>query len=124
MTKKQEIGALIIRIVLGLIFFIHGLDKFLGGIYNTVDYFITLGLPGFLAYLVGVIELVGGLALILGVGTKIVSLFIIGVMLGAIVTVKWKEGFLGGYEFDLALLAMAIYLLINGSHIWKIGKRT
>ncbi|SDH85869.1 DoxX family protein [Alteribacillus bidgolensis] len=112
MVSKQEIGALILRIVLGLIFFIHGLDKFQGGISNTVGFFESIGVPGFLAYIVAVIELIGGLLLILGLGTKIVSILFVFIMIGAMFTVKFSAGFLDGFEFDLALLAMSVYVLL------------
>ncbi|MBA9026553.1 MULTISPECIES: DoxX family protein [Bacillaceae] len=113
--NKNEAGAVILRIVLGLTFFIHGFVKFQGGINNTVGFFDSIGIPGFLAYLVAGIELIGGIALILGIGTRIVSVLFAVIMLGAIFTVKFPLGFLGngqmaGYEMELALLAMAIFL--------------
>ena len=120
MDLKREVGALIIRVVLGVIFFIHGLVKFQDGIENTVGWFSSIGLPGFLAYGVATIELVGGILLIIGLGTKIISLLLAILMIGATLKVKLAIGFLGngqmaGYEFDLALLAMALYLAIAGS---------
>ncbi|AXI08324.1 oxidoreductase [Oceanobacillus zhaokaii] len=114
--NKQEIGKVILRGILGLIFFIHGLVKFQGGITNTAGYFDSLGVPGFLAYAVAVIELVGGIALILGLGTQVISLLFALIMVGAIITAKLPAGFLGngqmaGYELDLALLAMSIFFI-------------
>ncbi|WP_404331887.1 DoxX family protein [Mesobacillus maritimus] len=124
---KTEIGAFILRITLGVIFFIHGLVKFQDGIENTVGWFTSIGLPGFLAYAVAGIELVGGLALIIGIGTRIVSALIAIIMIGATLKVKLSLGLLGngqmaGYELDLAFLAMAIYLAINGSKMLSAGQ--
>ena len=45
---KNEVGSVILRIVLGITFFIHGLDKFQAGIGNIAGYFDSLGIPGFL----------------------------------------------------------------------------
>ncbi len=123
---KHEIGALILRVVLGITFFIHGLVKFQGGIENQAAWFSSIGLPGFLAYVVAIIELVGGFALIIGFATKIVSILISIIMIGATVTVKLPLGFLGngqmaGYELDVVLLAIAVYLAINGSKLWSLG---
>ncbi|MRG85943.1 DoxX family protein [Salinibacillus xinjiangensis] len=120
MTNKFEAGTLILRVVLGLIFFIHGLDKFQGGIENTVGWFSSIGLPGFLAYGVASVELVGGIALILGLFSRVVSGLLAITMVGAIVKVKLAVGFLGngqmaGYELDLALLAIAVFIAIQGS---------
>jgi putative oxidoreductase len=124
---KTELGALILRVTLGVIFFIHGLVKFQDGIENTVGWFTSIGLPGFMAYAVAGIELVGGLALIIGVGTRIVSALIAAIMIGATLKVKLSLGLLGngqmaGYELDIAFLAMAIYLAINGSKLLSIGQ--
>ncbi|MCQ6276089.1 DoxX family protein [Bacillus sp. V3B] len=127
MLLKNEVGALILRVVLGVIFFIHGLVKFQDGIENTVGWFSSIGLPGFLAYGVALIELVGGMALIIGFGTKIISALLAILMIGATLKVKLAVGFLGngqmaGYELDLALLAMAIYLAINGSKLLSVSR--
>ncbi|WP_025026430.1 DoxX family protein [Caldalkalibacillus mannanilyticus] len=120
MTKKYEIGAFILRVVVGLIFFIHGLEKFQNGVENLAGWFGSIGIPGFLAYVVTYGELVGGLALILGLGTRLFSLLFGIIMIGAIATVKFPAGLTGngemaGYEFDLTLLAMSIHLVLNGS---------
>ncbi|WP_409252878.1 DoxX family protein [Bacillus sp. SCS-153A] len=115
---KNEAGAAIIRIFLGATFFIHGLAKFQGGIENTAAFFESLGLPGFTAYVVALIELLGGLALVLGIGTKIVSILFAIIMVVATFKVKLAGGFLGngeaaGFELDLALLAMAVFLVVT-----------
>ncbi|MDN9011407.1 DoxX family protein [Brevibacillus laterosporus] len=117
MANKQQLGALILRVVLGLTFLLHGLDKFQGGIENIVGFFESIGLPGFLAYVVGTIELVGGILLILGLGTRIISFLLMVIMVGATLKVKLAAGFIGGYELDLALFAMALYLALSGSRM-------
>lgn len=125
MFKKYEIGTLILRVVLGLTFFIHGLAKFQGGIGNTAGWFDSIGIPGFMAYIVALIETVGGIAMILGLGTRVVSILFAIVLLGAILTVKLAAGFIGngqmaGYELDLLLIAISIFLAINGSKMYSI----
>ena len=59
----------------------------------------------------------------MGLGTKIVSSLLAVIMIGAILKVKLAIGFLGtaemaGYELDLALLVIALFLAINGSKLW------
>ena len=115
MIRSNEIGAVILRVFLGVTFFIHGLAKFQGGIANTVGFFESLGFPGFSAYVVALIELIGGIALILGIGTRIVSILFVLILAVATVKVKLAAGFLGngqmaGYELDLALLVISLYL--------------
>lgn len=125
---KHEVGTLILRIVLGVSFFIHGLVKFQGGIENISGWFESIGLPGFMAYGVAAIELVGGVALIIGLGTRIVSGLLALIMIGAIVQVKFSAGFLGngemaGYELDVAYLGIALYLVINKSKLLAIDSQ-
>lgn len=118
--SKHEAGAFILRVILGVIFFVHGLDKFQAGIGNTVGFFDSIGVPGFLAYIVATIELVGGIAMIVGIGTKIVAYLFAIIMLGAIFTVKLSAGFLNGYELDIALLAMSIYIALSNNTAFSL----
>lgn len=125
MIKNNEAGATILRVVLGATFLIHGAAKFQGGIENTVGFFESIGLPGFTAYLVAIIELVGGLAMLLGVGTRIISILFAIVLAVAILKVKMAGGFLGngqmaGFELDLALLAISIYLAMTNKSLFAL----
>ena len=125
--RNYEIGALVLRVVLGITFFIHGLVKFQGGIENIVGWFASIGLPGALAYGVALAELVGGILLIIGLGSRVVSAILALLMIGATLKVKLAVGFLGngqmaGYELDLALLAMAVFIAINGSKMFAVDQ--
>lgn len=121
--NTNEIGKVILRVMVGLTFFLHGLSKFQGGILNTVGYFDSIGIPGFLAYVIAVIELAGGIALIIGLGTRIITTLFAFIMLGVIFTAKLSLGFFGngqmvGYELDLLFLAASIYFVFaEGSKI-------
>lgn len=115
--KKQQLATLILRVVFGLMFLIHGIAKFQGGISNTVGYFDSLGLPGSLAYAIAIIELVGGLLLIVGLGTRIIGALFAVIMLGAIFSAKLSLGLLGdgvsaGYELELVFLAIGVYFVL------------
>lgn len=125
MKRNTEIGVLIARVILGITFFVHGLAKFQGGIGNTAGFFESLGLPGFAAPVIATIELAGGIAMIAGLGTRIVAALFALTMVGAIVKVKLAAGFMGnpqmaGYELDLALLALAAVIGFNGSRLWSL----
>jgi putative oxidoreductase len=127
MLKNYEVGTLILRVILGFTFFIHGLVKFQGGIENIAGWFESIGLPGFFAYAVALLEMVGGIALIIGLGSRIVSALFVLLMLGATFKVKLAGGFLGngqgaGYELDLALLAMALVIAINDSKLLALDR--
>ncbi|MES1040088.1 DoxX family protein [Peribacillus simplex] len=126
--NKQEIGTFLLRVMLGISFLLHGLSKFQGGLENTSEWFQSIGIPGFMAYVVGVIELFGGIALILGLGTRIISALLVFIMAGAIVYVKFPAGFMGngeasGYELDLVLMIIAIHLVFNGSRFLSIDSK-
>lgn len=125
MMKSNEMGAFILRVFLGITFFAHGLAKFQGGIQNTVGFFESLGLPGFAAYVVAIIELVGGLAMVLGVGTRVVAVLFAVILAVATIKVKLAAGFLGngqmaGYELDLALIVIAIYLALAKKSVFAV----
>jgi putative oxidoreductase len=127
MMNKFEASTLILRLVLGVTFFVHGLVKFQGGIENIVGWFEMIGLPGSLAYVVAIVEMVGGLALLVGLGSRIVSALLVVLMIGAIVKGKLAVGFLGngqgaGWELDLALLVMALFIAINDSKMFALDK--
>jgi putative oxidoreductase len=117
-VNKHDFGGLVLRITLGVIFLVHGIVKFQSGIDNIAGWFSSIGLPGFMAYGVALLEVVGGIALIIGLGTRLFSVLFALLIVGAIVKVKLAAGFLGngevaGWEFDLALLAMSIYLVLS-----------
>lgn len=114
---KQHWATLLVRVVFGFMFFYHGVVKFQGGIQNTVGYFEMLGLMGGLAYVVAIIELVGGLLLILGLGTRVISAIFVVIMIGAIFIAKLSLGLFGdgtyaGYELEVVYLALGIYFIL------------
>ncbi|AGT30619.1 oxidoreductase [Geobacillus genomosp. 3] len=122
---SRELGAFLLRIVTGFIFFAHGWVKWQRGLEEAADSFAAMGLPGPLAYIVTIVELAGGWAMMLGLGTRPIAAAFAIIMIGAIATAKTDAGLLGngretGYEFNLALLAMSIYLWLNGSRLWSL----
>ncbi|MCM3728389.1 DoxX family protein [Neobacillus cucumis] len=127
MMIKNEIGAFILRVTLGALFLIHGIVKFQGGIENIVGWFDSIGLPGFMAYGVAFLEIIGGIAIIIGLATRFFAALFALMMIGATIKVKLSVGLLGngqmaGYELDLAFLAIAIYLAINGSKVLSLSQ--
>ena len=123
-TRTAPYAATALRIALGILFLAHGgLKLFVFTPAGTAQFFGSLGLPGPLAYLVILAEIVGGLALILGAYSRIVALALIPILLGAIVTVHGSAGFFfsnpkGGWEF-LALWIVALFavaLLGDGAY--------
>ena len=115
MTSKKLLmfGPLPIRILAGITFLAHGLPKF-EDIAGTQGFFGSIGLPPELALPIGLLEVIGGIFLIIGVVTRISAALLIIDMIGAIFLVKLPDGFVGGYEFELLLIAISVSLLLTG----------
>jgi putative oxidoreductase len=117
---QTNVGLLLIRLVLGTIFIAHGAQKvFTFGMSGVGDGFVQMGIPlgGALGPIVSLVELVGGVAIILGLFTRAAGFGIAAVMLGAIVYAHLPAGFFApnGYEFALMLLAAAGALVVMGA---------
>ncbi len=118
---RQDFGLFLIRLSLALVFIIHGWVKFTN-MEATVGFFVQLGIPGFFAYIVAAVEFFGGLAMLLGVGTFYAGILLAVVMVVAILKVKLKSGFVGGYEFDITLLLTALGIAKTGPGCISIKK--
>src|SRR5262245_27366521 len=101
----SQYAPIALRVVIGIIFIVHGSMKFTH-IAKTISLFAGIGIPyaHFVTPAIAALEIVGGIALILGWGTRIFALLLMGVMAVAIARVKMNAGFVGGWEFDLLLL--------------------
>ena len=108
-------GPLIIRLILGVLFVLHGWDKFDTGLSNVEGFFDSEGVPAaaLTAPLTAIAEIVLGLALIAGFATRIAALLLAGIIVGAIIWVK-NDAILGGAEQELAYLAGLIGLVFLG----------
>lgn len=111
--KNPDTGLLLIRVALGLGFLMHGLQK-LQGMPGTVAFFGKLGLPPFMAWVVGITETVAGTAILLGWWTQFAALAVSAIMVGAIALVKIKKGYIGGFELELTYLLIALGLAFTG----------
>ncbi|HUQ14925.1 MAG TPA: DoxX family protein [Gemmatimonadales bacterium] len=122
---NPDAALLIIRVVLGIILLYHGWPKLtnLGG---TIEMFTGIGvpIPPLSAIFATVVEVGGGILLLLGVLTDIAGLLFAIDILGAIVFYHAKNGFAatdGGVEWPLALLAMALGIALAGPGRFSVG---
>jgi putative oxidoreductase len=120
---------LLVRLALGIVFFVHGAQKVFGwfggrGLAATIQMFQQyLKIPPAATTLAAFIECFGGLALIVGLLARPAAIGIIVVMLVAVAKVHWKNGFFlasqpgqaNGWEFNFALIAMALAVLVGGA---------
>jgi putative oxidoreductase len=112
-SKLMIFGPLPIRIMAGITFLAHGLPK-LEDVAGTQGFVGSIGLPPELALPIGLLEIIGGIFLIVGVLTRITAVLLIIDMIGAIVLVKLPDGFVDGYELELLLTAIYVSLLLTG----------
>lgn len=126
-NRTAPYAALILRVSIGVLLLAHGLllKVFTFGIPGTVGFFESIGYPGFFAYLVIIGEIGGGIALILGVWTRAISLLLVPILIGATLQ-HAGNGWLfsaanGGWEFPafwtMTLLVQA--LLGDGAWAWR-----
>ena len=113
MNSIFEYGLLPIRIIAGLTFIAHGVPKFFD-VSGGYGFFESVNLPPELFMPIAVLEVAGGLAILLGIVTRIASALLIIEMIGAILMVKLSKGFIGGYEFELLLISISASLVILG----------
>jgi len=117
-VRTAPYAALVLRLTLGGLFLAHaGLKLVVFTPAGTAKFFGSLGLPPALAYVTMAVEIIGGIALILGLWTRIVAIVLMPVLLGAIATVHGHAGFFftnanGGWEYPafwtVALLVQAL----------------
>jgi len=123
-TKTAPLALLVLRVTTGLLFLFHGLVKlFVFTPAGTAGYFESIGLPGALGYLTMLVEIAGGVALVLGVKTRLVAAAFVPVLLGAAYFGHGGAGFNwsnpnGGFEYPLmwAVVMAALAGLGDGAY--------
>jgi putative oxidoreductase len=132
-ANSTEYGALLLRVTLGVMFIAHALLKVVVfTMPGTVQFFQSLGLPGYLAYVTVAVELGAGALLIAGYQTRIVALASLPILLGA----AWAHlpnGWVfsaanGGWEYPVFLAVAAIVQSLIGDGAYalsnaKVGSR-
>ena len=124
---KQDHGAFILRVSLGIILLAHGLLKvFVFTVPGTVAFFGSLGLPAIVAYLTIFGEIAGGIALIAGIYARLTAILSLPILAGATWThigngwVFSNDG--GGWEFPALLVSLAIAVALQGAGSFAIRK--
>ena len=116
----------LLRIALASAFLFYGIDKFMGA--GVAGFAEMTGLPLIFAYLVAIAEILGGIGILAGafmggIVTRLAAVAMIPVLLGAIFMVHWWQWHfmasdthpMGGMNFQVVLLLMAVYFLIRGN---------
>lgn len=131
MNDNQQVnyGIALLRISLGVMLIAHSvvLKYFVFTLPGTAQFFASIGLPGFLAYVVFAVEAIGGLALVLGIGTRYAAAAVVPVLVGAL----WAHsgngwvfsGPNGGWEYPLYLTVLAIAQVLLGDGAFALSRR-
>ena len=121
MKTPAIVGDTLLRVALGIMFIAHSVVlKYLTfTLAGTAQYFASIGLPAFLAYVVFAVEAVGGVLLVLGIATRWVALALIPVLLGAM-WVHLGNGWVfsapnGGWEYPLFLVVISAVVALQNT---------
>ena len=116
LTQYNDIGLLILRLTVAVIFIYHALPK----LKNAKGMAQMMGMPAGMIFMLGGIEFLSSAGLVLGIYTQLAAVLLSIVMIGAIYfkMAKWRVPFAAmdktGWEFDLILLAASIAILLSG----------
>ena len=124
-SNNTDLALLLLRVVIGVVFIAHGWQKlFVFGLAGVAKAFTEMGVPfpAITGPAIGGIEIVAGVAIILGILTRLASLGLACDTLGAIIFFHAKHGFFVpmGIEFVLSLLAVVLALAIAGAGGYSI----
>jgi putative oxidoreductase len=115
--RQLSFGLAALRLAVAAIFINHGRQKlFVYGFAGVTGAFTQMGVPvpGLMGPFIGLLEFFGGIALAIGLLTRLFALGFACDMLAAILLVQLKKGF-GGYEFEFLLLASSLTLVLAGA---------
>ena len=118
-SSAADYGITVLRVSMGIMWVAHALLKlFVFTLPGTAQFFQSVGFPGFLAYPVFAIELLGGIALVLGIYARQASLLLVPIMAAA-TSVHIGNGWVftskgGGWEYPVFLISASIALWLAG----------
>jgi putative oxidoreductase len=125
-SNKAELAATILRVALGVLYLAHSLQKiFVFTLPGAAQFFVSIGFPGWLAYVTTFVELAGGIALLLGVQVRWVALVLLPFMLGALsVHLPNGWGFTsphGGWEYPAFWAVTLVVQSLLGNGLYAVG---
>lgn len=116
---RPDVGLLLIRVALGAIFIHHGWMK-TGNIAGTEGFMSSIGLPGFMAYAIITVEVLGGAMLILGVLARVAAVATGIAMIVAILLVTFPHKGLAGSEFEILLAVASFGIAFIGAGKYRL----
>ena len=120
-SKLHDLTHWGLRASIGVIFIVHSLKKFDPA---WQEWLITIGIPPEMQLPIALAEFIGGVFLLVGVLTRISASVFSIILLGAIFHIRWENGFFiseGGWEWDLAMLAVTLTIIVAGPGKFSIS---
>lgn len=126
--KNNDAALLLLRVVLGVVFFVHGAQKVFGwfggsGIDKWIGFMENMNISKPIAYFAAYTEMIFGITLLLGIYTKVSALVAFVFMVFCIYLVHWEKGFFvnkGGYEYALVLAIASLSLYFSDGGKYRI----
>lgn len=129
MQNADDLGKLLLRLVLGILILLHGIAKIMAGPAYIIGVTVDAGLPAALGYLVYLGEVIAPILLIVGIWSRLAALIIAGNMAFAIFLVHGKQllslANTGGWALELQglFLVTALALVLLGAGRFSLGGR-
>ena len=125
---NYELALLIVRVVVGSIFVLHGAQKVFGlfggpGLAGFATWLAPMGVPTWLAYSAALSELVAGTMVLLGIAAELGACMIIVQMAVAIYLVHWPHGYFiqdNGFEYALNSMALCVAIIVGGARRYSL----
>ena len=119
---ELSVAALLLRVAVGTVYLFHGYHKFGGSGKHIVETLESLGFPVWLVMFAGVVNFLGGIALILGIFTSVVAALS---ALWMIATTWWckaklKKSFVSGYDLNITLILVSLSLIALGGGAFSL----
>jgi len=115
LKKWEALSLLLLRCGLATVFIYHGYPKLFGSTGRFVESFQTLGLPAYFVYIAGATELFGGVALALGLFTRVAGLLLLFNMAAAMWKYNLNEGIYAVREYELPLILGLASLAVSAT---------
>ncbi len=123
-AARIDVALLLLRLILAAVFGAYGYAKWAGGMDRVAGLMMSVNLPfpDLTARIAATLEVGGAILLIIGLWTRVVGTLLGIEMAVAIVKVVWRQGFVGGYAFELTLLTVGLALAIAGGGAYSVGR--
>ena len=130
-SERTALAAFMLRVSLGIMYLAHSvlLKVLTFGLAGTAGFFVSIGLPAWLAYVTIAAEAIGGILLVLGLQTRLVAVALIADLAGAIIWVHAQNGWVfsakgGGWEYPAFLIVASVAVALLGDGAYALSRPT